>query len=252
VGNPEENLNHMAALLDQAGPADLAVFPELAVPGYDCRDLFATLAEPAEDSPSLRRVGDMAVRHHKHIAVGFAEADPNVPGLTYNALALLDPTGTVAAVYRKIHLWQEEQLYFARGARPALVSIQGVSVGLGICWDAAFPELARVYSLKGARLLLYVSAWDRPSIHEWDIHVTARALENAVFVAGCNRTGSDGDLAFGGHSQVVGPNGRIVKRAAVDDEEVFEVDIDPQEIVRRRAKDTPYFRDLAPWAYKLP
>lgn len=251
VGDVEGNLARMAELLEKAPKADLAVFPELAIPGYGAGKAFWELSEAADDSPSLREVGEMARRFDRPIAVGFAERSREVPGTLYNALALVSREGKLLTVYRKIHLWQEEQLFFARGATPVLAEVDGVKVGLAVCWDMAFPELSRLLCLEGAELIVAASAWDAPTIREWDIHLPARALENACFLAASNRGGADGVLAFGGHSQIVGPDGSLLAFAATDGEEVLTVDVDLTEVGRRRALEAPYFRDRAPWAYRL-
>jgi len=251
-GDVERNLARMDEMLHEAPPADLALFPELAVTGYNLGRAFWDLAETADGSPSLGRISEMARRHGRHIGVGFVERSVHTPGTLYDSLALISPGGDLLAVYRKIHLWQEEQQTFSRGRRLAVVEVQGVLVGLAICWDVAFPEVGRFLALGGAQVILLASAWDAPTIREWDIHVQARALENAVFVAASNRGGEESPLTYGGHSQILGPDGVPLAFARDTRDEVLTIEVDPEEVGRRRAQEAPYFRDRAPWAYRIP
>ncbi|EQD48883.1 Nitrilase/cyanide hydratase and apolipoprotein N-acyltransferase, partial [mine drainage metagenome] len=159
------------------------------------------------------------------------------------------PDGRRITSYRKVHLWQEEQLHFAAGDELVMGDIAGVPTGLGICWDVAFPEWGRAYALRGAELLLLPTAWDLPTIREYDMLVRARALENGVFLIGCNHAGSDGDIEFGGHSQIVDPRGEVLAFAGDNSETVLIAELDLSEVGRSRALHTPYFRDRKPAVY---
>jgi deaminated glutathione amidase len=121
-----------------------------------------------------------------------------VPGhdKVYNVLAVFDPNGELATVYRKLHLFdalsvRESDRMLAGQAPPPVVSICGVKVGLAICYDIRFPELVRYLARQGAELLLVPAAWYAGPLKEdhWLTLLRARAIENTCYAAGAVLTG---------------------------------------------------------------
>jgi predicted amidohydrolase len=88
------------------------------------------------------------------------------------------------------------------------------------------------------------AAWDRVDIGLFELFARARAAENACYLAVANRVGRDGGVAFGGRSQVVAPDGRVLARAGGRDEACLVVELDLARVAAERAERNPYLRDL--------
>ncbi len=232
------------------GPLDLVVFPELALSGYDVKSQAWSLSgEAAQALPTLQQAARDA---SAYLAVGVPERDPSRQGVVYDALLLIGPDGGLHETYRKVHLWQEEQLYFADGTEFALAHLPQTTLGLGICWDVAFPEWGRANALFGAEVLLVSSAWDAPSISYWDALLAARAIENGCFVVACNRGGSEGSAVFGGHSRILSPSGAPIALLDSNAEGALFAELDLDEVGAVRFSDLTGLRDRKPAVYAHP
>jgi predicted amidohydrolase len=227
-GCVERNLARIAGALRQAD-AELMVLPEMCSTGYvfTSRQEVAELAEPYPDGPTIRALSRIAAERGVTIVAGFAERDGES---LYNSAAVVGPGGPVG-LYRKVHLFGDEKLYFSPGGGPLPVfDVAGVKVGVMVCFDWYFPEAARTLALKGAQVICHPSNLVLP----WcPGAMPIRALENRVFTVTCNRIGSDvrggKTLAFIGQSTVAGPDGGTIRRASPDGEELFVAEIDPAE-----------------------
>ncbi len=254
LGDVHGNAQRMAEIVRTVrrthGPLDLIVFPELALTGYDARSGFWPMSE--EVPGALLALQEAARAVGTPIAAGLPERDPNREGILYDGLLLIGADGSAAASYRKVHLWQEERLYFAAGDEFRLARVGDATMGLGICWDIAFPEWGRASALAGAQVLLVVSAWDEGSIRYWDALLRARAIENGCYVIACNRAGRDGDLAFGGHSQVLSPGGDPLGFLGAAAEGVLVAQLDLDAVGPTRFSDLTGLRDLRPDVYRKP
>jgi len=196
---------------DAAGEAIAAgtrivVLPELVTSGYvfESVEEARACAEPADGS-TLRGWSEEAAAGDVVVIGGFCELGAD--GLLYNSAAVVDGSG-VLAVYRKIHLWDREQLFFEPGSEHAPVVETAVGrIGVGVCYDLNFPELARGLALAGADLLALPANFPlhpRPE-SERPIEVTnamATAHLNHVFVAVCDRTGPERGVEWVGGSVV--------------------------------------------------
>ena len=206
--------------------ADLWVLPELFATGYQFRDRaeVEALTEPA-DGMSVQTLTDQAARLGTRFCGGFPERDGD---RIYNAAFLVGPRG-LEATYRKVHLFDREKELFQPGDKGFdVVDVDGVPVGMMICFDWIFPESARTLALKGAQVILHPSNLVLPHCPD---AMPVRCLENRVFAVTANRTGREartGDtLEYIGTSQVVDPRGRILARAGRDEEAAVVVEIDP-------------------------
>ena len=148
VGDKEKNLKKLEKAVADA-EADLVLAGELYLTGYMARDAFARLAEPI-DGPSVRTVQRIAEDHGSHIVLGMPEREAGTRRL-YNTSVMVLPDGRTAA-YRKVYPANfgpfEEGLYFGRGNELTLVDTKLGKIGLLICYDAFFPELAKAYALR--------------------------------------------------------------------------------------------------------
>jgi len=247
----------LRALDDAAGRAAaqgarLLVTSELFLTGYALGDRVAALAEPA-DGPSAARVDAIAARHGLAIAYGWPEreAGPDAAeGRVFNAVRLVGPDGAGLAVYRKAHLFGAyEQRVFTPGDQPLVqATVDGVRVGLLICYDVEFPEAVRVHALAGTELLVVPTALMRPYEFVPQVLLPARAYENGMYVAYANRCGPEGEFDFTGLSCLAGPDGVARARAGAGPELVV-ADADP-EVLRAARAETPYLTDRRPELYR--
>ncbi len=215
--------------------ADLVVLPELFTSGYQftSRREVERLAEEIPGGYTTRRLIALARSKRLFIVAGLPERKG--AGL-FNSSILVGPEGFID-VYRKAHLFYEEKLWFSPGNTYLKVWDIGIArVGMMICFDWFFPEVARVLSLKGADIICHPANLVLP--HCPNAMVT-RCLENRVYAITADRIGYEerGEkerLAFIGTSQVVSPSGEVLCRASQDKEEVKILDIDPRE-ARKKA-----------------
>ena len=249
-GRTAENLEHGLALA-RTIEADLVVLPELWSSGYvfSSHAEVAALAEDAATGPTARALTAAARREKRHYVAGFPELHR---GRAYNSALLVGPAG-VETVYRKLHLFEREQVWFTPGNLPLAVHTVGPArVGLLICFDWRFPETARVLALMGADVIAHPSNLVFPNAQE---AMRVRALENRVWTVTANRIGvesrPDGRVPFTGRSQIVDPDGIVVARAPKAREDVRAVEAD---LARARDKSltaiTPLFASRRPEFYR--
>jgi predicted amidohydrolase len=186
--------------------ARLIVLPELSTSGYvfESPEEARTCAEPVE-GPSLTAWSEEAARGGAVVVGGFCELGED--GRLYNSAAVVEGGG-VLGVYRKIHLWDRERLFFEPGGECAPVLETSVGrIGVGVCYDLNFPEVARGLALAGAEIVVLPSnlpRFPRPA-GERPIEVTlamATAHLNHVFVALCDRCGPERGVEWVGGSVV--------------------------------------------------
>ncbi|MFI1095719.1 carbon-nitrogen hydrolase family protein [Streptomyces sp. NPDC020917] len=237
-----------AAARAAAQGARLLATSELFLTGYALGDRVAGLAEPA-DGPSAARVDAIAARHGLAIAYGFPERGSG-PGTVFNSVRLVGPDGTGLAVYRKAHLFGDyERAVFTPGDRPLVqATVDGVRIGLLICYDVEFPEAVRVHALAGTELLVVPTALMRPYEFVPQVLVPARAYENGMHVAYANRCGPEGEFDFAGLSCLAGPDGAVRARAGAGPE-LLVAEADP-EVLRAARAETPYLADRRPELYR--
>ncbi len=201
----------IAAAVD--GGAQIIVLPELANSGYvfESTEEARAAAVPA-DGELLAGWAEEAARGDAVVIGGFCERAHD--GTLFNSSALVDGKG-VRAVYRKLHLWGEEPRWFAAGDRPApVVQTRHGRIGLAVCYDIEFPELTRGLALEGAELIALPANWPRdplppdgrPILHSL---AAITAYLSRVFVAVCDRYGSERGLEFEGASVIAGPDGGL-------------------------------------------
>ena len=216
--------------------ADLLLVGELFLTGYMARDAFARLAEPL-DGPSVKAVQRIASEHGTHIVFGMPEREPGTRRL-FNASVLVAPDGKVAS-YRKVYPANfgpfEEGLYFGRGDALTLVDTKLGKIGLLICYDSFFPELAKAYALQGADLLAIISASPATSKPFFDRILPARAIENALVVLYANLVGTELNIVFQGGTQAIGPRGEDLGKAKDFVESVVTADVDLRDVKTARA-----------------
>ena len=226
-GAVQQNLDSVIARLESV-ECDLLVLPELAMSGYQFCSVeeVANLAEPVPNGVTTSRLSELAKRRGCHIVAGLPE---QYAGKYFNSAVLVGPSGFLG-VYRKIHLFFEETLFFSPGDLGFEVwDIGPARIGLLICFDWFYPEAARSLALKGADILCHPSNLVLP--HCPDAMVT-RCLENGVFSITANRIGEEArggkpSLRFIGNSEIISPKGKILHRSPGEKAELIVLDIDP-------------------------
>jgi predicted amidohydrolase len=238
-------LDAAAAQAAQRG-ARLLITPELSLSGYVLGPQAAALAEEA-DGPAARQVLRIAARHGVVVAYGHLE---RAGGAVHNAVSLVGPDGTLLATYRKTHLYgDQERAAFTPGTEQVVqADLDGVRIGLLVCYDIEFPETAREHALAGTDLLAVPTALMRPYEAVPRLLVPARAYENGLHIAYANRCGQEGDLDFAGLSCLAGPDGEVRARAGATPG-LLVADVDPQANAAAR-KDSPYLTDRRPDLYR--
>jgi len=196
---------------------ELIVFPELALTGYECdKQEMEQLAEPFEGSESILEMGKCAKEFGTHLIFGFPERGEQDE--IYNSAVLIDDSGTPLGAYQKIQLVEEEKEIFTGGNTLPVFDTSIGKIAIMICWDAAFPEIARLLALKGADMIAMPAAWEVPNHKDWDLVNKARAFDNVIYILSCNQVGKERTLDFFGRGRIVSPLGDYLTNA-VDNEE---------------------------------
>ena len=216
--------------------AQLLVFPECLMTPYEKEPAeFAASAQPA-DGPFARGVAAIAAQHGLWVAFTMNEADP-AGGRPFNSALVVDAGGQVRLHYRKVHLFDagsyRESAKMQAGPKiaPPIETPWG-KLGMGVCYDLRFCEFARVQALAGCELLLYPAAWvaGPRKVEQWRTLLSARAVENGMFVAGLSRCGG----VYAAHSAVYAPDGRALALAGAG-EELLVATLDLDEVAQARA-----------------
>ncbi|MET7652036.1 MULTISPECIES: carbon-nitrogen hydrolase family protein [unclassified Streptomyces] len=246
-GSVAENLKVLDEAADRAAAAGagLLTAPEMFLTGYAIGDDIARLAEPA-DGDSADAVAEMAGRHGLAIAYGYPE---RVGDAVHNSAQLISADGTRLANYRKTHLFGcFERDHFRPGEQPVVQArLNGLTVGLMICYDVEFPENVRAHALAGTDLLVVPTAQMHPFQFVAESVIPVRAFENQLYVAYVNRVGREGEFEFVGLSTLAGPDGVARARAGRGEELVF-ADADPVALAASREAN-PYLEDRRPGLY---
>ncbi|ASU82965.1 carbon-nitrogen hydrolase [Nocardiopsis gilva YIM 90087] len=237
-------LDERARAAAEAG-ARLLIGPEMSMTGYNIGADIDRLAEPA-DGPLHAEVARIAAATGVALLYGHPERED---GRVYNTVRLIDGSGAPLAGYRKNHLFGDlDRDAFAPGDTPLVqATLDGLRLGLLICYDVEFPEMVRAHALAGTELLLVPTALMRPYTSVATTIVPARALENGLFAAYVNRCDREGELDYCGLSCLIGPDGGEILRAGPD-EELLVADVDPAALREARAA-APYLDDRRPELY---
>jgi predicted amidohydrolase len=249
AGDKAENLKKMEKTLTEAKmqSADIVIFPELSLTGYVVRDQIYELAETVP-GPSTNILATIAKKTRMHIVFGMPELSNRTQATIHNTAVLVGPQGFIGK-YRKMYLPThsvfEEKRYFRPGYEAAVFNTKLGKIGLIICYDIFFPEVTRLTRLKGAQLIVCISA--SPGVRRafFETLTVARALENTAFLAYVNLVGIEDGLQFWGGSRLVGPQGKILVKAKYDEEDLVTGNIDYADITPVETF-VPTLRDLRP------
>lgn len=250
VGNKKRNLEAMEKRVKQAkkAGAKLIAFPELSLTGYTVRDRAYELAETVPKGNSMREIERIAKTQDVHIVFGAIERSEKTDAVLHNSAVLIGPKGYVGKyqkMYLPTHSVFEEKRYFRPGYQADVFDTEVGKIGMIICYDIYFPEITRLLCLKGANLIICISA--SPSVRKgfFETLTAARAIENGVFLAFVNLAGIEDGLQFWGGSRIIAPSGSIISQARYDVDDLIHATIDYSDMNRVRAW-IPTLRDLRP------
>ena len=266
----DENLRRAGEFVREAaaGGAQVICLPELFRTQYFCQREDASLFDLAEPvpGPTTQYLGEIA--RAEGVAVVASVFEKRAPGVYHNTLAVLDKDGSLAGLYRKMHIPDDPLYYEKFYFTPGDLGFQAVETAFGslgtlVCWDQWYPEAARLTALRGAQILLYPTAigwhpaekerYGPVQLDAWRTMQRAHAIANGVYVAAVNRVGhetgnvlgkaaSGAGLEFWGSSFLCDPFGQVVAEASADREQILlgEVQLGRIEEVRR---NWPFLRD---------
>ena len=247
--NKKENLQKIEEFTINAKEqaADLVIFPELSLTGYVLHDQIYELAEVIP-GPSTKRIEELAKKTGMHIIFGMPELSEKTEATIFNTAVFVGPNGFIGK-YRKMYLPThsvfEEKRYFRPGYQSAAFNTPVGTVGLFICYDIFFPEVCRLTRLKGAELMVCISASPAVRRNYFEILTAARALENTAFLAYVNLVGVEDGLQFWGGSRLLSPTGDLIAKAKYDEEDLVLCEVDYSDI-RPAESFIPTLRDLRP------
>ncbi len=256
LGDKVHNLTRIQQLLMEAvrGGAQLVVFPECAVTGYNFASLADTFAAAESlDGPSVRALEQTCRELSVHLVAGTLRTEGEA---VYNTALLVGPHGLVGA-YDKAHLpLCGADKFTTHGNSGFNVYDTPLGrVGMLICYDLRFPEAARTLALRGADIIALPTNWPSGADTAPEFMVRARAYENRVFVVACNRVGEERGARYIGRSCVAAPSGRHLADASPTAEQVLCAGIDVAEARQKRLVIAPgefemdFFSDRRPELY---
>lgn len=240
LGDVEGNLSRMLALCDGASAreSDIICFPELCIPGYSMPGSSDLVMSP--DGPEVGAVVDKSAETGMCICFGYVDEGPRI------AQAVVED-GRILGTYHKTHLGERESEAVVPGDSLDVIRTSKAVIGLQVCWEIHFPEIAGTYALKGADLILMPSASGLGGERRrsaWDRVIPARAYDNTVYAAACNQFGDNGrGVSFGGGVAVYDVRGRKMAED-FSGECMLTVDLDPEPLERIRAEGYESMRDV--------
>src|SRR5436853_194162 len=217
-------ISDFAALAKKSG-AELVVFPEMVDTGYSI-PVIQKHARTWSDC-SVSELQKIAKEISIAIVAGISDRDG---GSIFNAQVFVDAQGEVLAKYRKTHLVTaaplDERVCLLPGNDFVSCKVRKFTVGLSICYDLRFPEMARMLVVKhGANMIVNSSAWPIVRAEHLRILAVARAVENQSYFIIANRVGTDDGVTFCGTSAIIDPSGNVLASASPDQEELIEAEI---------------------------
>ena len=215
IGDKEKNIKTIRKLLDKylsEKHADFVFLPEVWNVGWDCPS-FKACAEEIENSESAGMLKNAAKQYKTNIIGGSIILKNGK--IYYNSCPVINKKGELVCTYEKNHLFSyygcDEGKFVKAGLNPVMVSLDGVKIGLSICYDIRFPELYRAYRKAGADILVNMAAWGANKKIPWDSMTTSRAVENQTYFVALTQTGTlkNGDKNLG-HSMILDYKGDIL------------------------------------------
>lgn len=245
------NIEKACGYIDQAAGqgAQVVVLPEFFNTIFFAQyqdPRYHALAE-TESGPTISAIREAAQRNGVAVVATIYEKVGS--GLYFDTAMHIDASGEIVFKYRKVHpagVLSLEKLYFRYGTRFDTYTMDGWTVGIGICYDMGFPETARCLTINGAELLIAPYATSRVNMFQEVLRT--RAFENGCFLAAANKVGREGDWDMGGGSLIVAPDGTVLQSADTVNDALLVADIDRHQVEHARIA-YPARRDRRPDLY---
>ncbi len=241
--------------------ATLICLPEFSLlpyfPGTRASEGF-NWAESIADGPSTQFFSHMAGAYKVTVIGSMYEQAED--GALYDTATTHTPTGDLLGITRKVHIpsgeGYHETDFFAGSDQYPVVKLDSITLATPTCYDQWFPELARIYSLAGAELIIYPTAIgaepNDPTMDTqpaWETVMRGHAIANGIFVAAVNRVGTENNVQFYGSTFVCDPSGKVLAKAGRDSSEVVIADLEPTALTHWRDY-FPLLHQRRPETYK--
>ena len=231
---PEKNYRNVEKLIEKAmaveDKPDILLLPEDWSSGFSDK-MFHEIDKYVEDidGPSLTFLRSKAIEYNVWIVGGSISIKIN--GENYNTTYVINREGELVGDYSKMHLYSDmdEDVAYKHGEKTDIIETEFGKLGLMICYDIRFCELAKTYALKGAEAIFVVSDFPNPRVDHWRTLLKSRAIENQLFVVACNRVGESPMGTYCGHSIIIDPWGKVIAEGS-DEQEIIYGEINFSEI----------------------
>ena len=221
--DPEANYKNVDVIFREAMAAevrpDVVILPEDWSSGFSDK-MFHEMEKHVEplNGPSVTFLQNLAKEFNVWVVAGSisTQFDDGMRNTTF----LINREGEIVGDYSKMHLYSDmdEDVPFLHGDKTEVFDTELGKLGLMICYDIRFGELARTYALKGADVLVVTSDFPNPRVSHWVTLLRARAIENQMFVVACNRVGDSPMGTYCGHSIIIDPWGEIIAEGGEEQE----------------------------------
>jgi len=242
TGQVKENLLNTARLIEVSSKykPNFIVMPEMWATGFAYNGLKELAQNHQEEIFSFLKYH--AIKNNAIIVGGSIPYIKNER--IYNTCFVFNYNGKIIGSYDKIHTFSpfEEDKYFENGKSATPFDTHLAKIGVIICYDLRFPDLSTKLSLEGIQILFIPAQFPLARENHWETLLKARAIENAIFVCGCNRVGSDKKHEYAGISQIIDPWGKILEKGSQHKEEVITATFDLNKTNEAREK-IPVYKD---------
>ncbi|MEI6157297.1 MAG: carbon-nitrogen hydrolase family protein, partial [Atribacterota bacterium] len=224
LGKTSQNLDKIASFFQQikGSACHVIVFPELCVQGVASPETIDSTAEPIPGNAS-HVLCELSKTYGVYSVAGIAEREGSK---LYNSAILINPDGKINGIYHKVHLWDTEATYFSHGSHYPVFDTEFGKVAMWICYDTRFPEVARSYALKGARIAFVPTAWFARDVSHWQLLIRVRALDNFMYVCGADEIVQSELFQASGYSMILDPCGKIIAAAEPMRETIINGELD--------------------------
>ncbi|WP_054637614.1 carbon-nitrogen family hydrolase [Thalassobacillus sp. C254] len=249
-GDPEANRKNISKWFKEqvsSEETDLVVLPEMWTTAYTLPDLHNQAEPPNHETIDFLK--KLAQEYGVHI-VGGSIAVKEESGI-YNRAIVIDKKGSVVYEYDKLHLvpMLKEPDYLAPGREKVKVfELDGIKMGIVICFDLRFPEIMRELALQGAQALFIPAEWPDARAGHWEVLQQARAIENQMYVISSNRVGAYDGVEFAGRSMITDPWGNVLAKGSQGETEFLTASLDLENVKNVR-KQVPIFDSRVPHLY---
>ncbi len=248
VGDIEINRKKFADIFEKQleEDTDFIVLPEVWTVGWSCED-FPNSAETISNSDTIELLSRLAINNNVNI-IGGSFIEKGSDNNLYNTCPVINRKGKLVATYSKNHLYSycgcAEGSYIKVGKSPVMVNIEGINIGLTICYDIRFPEIFRAYREAGADILVNMAAWGSKKPIPWETLTRARAIENQAYMIAVTQSGQiKGDEWNIGHSRIFDYLGETISEIKNQEEGIMTCEINLKSMYEYRNSCT-ILRDI--------